>query len=145
VTGDDQKLLTTQYTARAVSFIDRIAERPFFQYLAHSMVHVPLFVPEKYDSKSGKGQFSDVIMEIDWSVGQVFEALKRNKLDQTTLRAKIRTNPVDEAGFLEDRYWERTALSMNPRICQGDQYSNELISFVNKTAFFAKAQVGKHS
>lgn len=85
MTGEDQKLLTTQYTERAVSFIDRNAKRPFFLYLAHSMVHVPLFVSEKYDGKSGKGLFSDVIMEIDWSVGQVFDALKRNRLDQNTL------------------------------------------------------------
>ena len=85
MTGDDQKLLTAQYTKRAVSFIDHNAERPFFLYLAHSMVHVPLYVSDKYDGKSGKGLFSDVIMEIDWSVGQVFDALKRNKLDQNTL------------------------------------------------------------
>ena len=85
VTADDQKQLTTQYTERAVSFIDRNAERPFLLYLAHSMVHVPLFVSNKYAGKSGKGLFSDVLMEIDWSVGQILEALKRNNLDQNTL------------------------------------------------------------
>ena len=85
MTGEDQKLLTTQYTERAVSFIDHSAERPFFLYLAHSMVHVPLYVSEKFDGKSGKGLFSDVLMEIDWSVGQVLEALKRNHVDENTL------------------------------------------------------------
>ena len=85
MTSDDQKLLTTQYTERAVSFIDRNASRPFFLYLAHSMVHVPLFVSDKFDGKSGKGLFSDVIMEVDWSVGQVLEALARNNIDQNTL------------------------------------------------------------
>ena len=49
------------------------------------MVHVPLFVSDKYAGKSGKGLFSDVLMEIDWSVGQILEALKRNNLDQNTL------------------------------------------------------------
>lgn len=85
MTGDDQKLLTTQYTERAVSFIDRNAEKPFCLYLAHSMVHVPLYVSDKFDGKSGKGLFSDVIMEIDWSVGHVLEALKRNHVDENTL------------------------------------------------------------
>ncbi|MEJ7593133.1 MAG: sulfatase [Planctomycetaceae bacterium] len=85
VTAADQRLLTTQYTERAVSFIDRNAERPFFLYLAHSMVHVPLFVSDKFNGKSGKGLFSDVIMEVDWSVGQVLEALKQNNVDQNTL------------------------------------------------------------
>lgn len=85
VTADDQKKLTTQYTEHAVSFIDRNAKRPFFLYLAHSMVHVPLFVSDKFDGKSGKGLFADVIMEIDWSIGQVLEALKRNGVDKNTL------------------------------------------------------------
>lgn len=85
MTGDDQKLLTTQYTERAVRFIEGNAKRPFFLYLAHSMVHVPLYVSEKHAGKSGKGLFSDVIMEIDWSVGRIFDALKRSNIDQNTL------------------------------------------------------------
>jgi arylsulfatase A-like enzyme len=81
----DQTKLTTTYTERAVAFIDRNKEQPFFVYLAHSMPHVPLFVSEKHRGKSGRGLHGDVIMEIDWSVGRILDALARLKLDEQTL------------------------------------------------------------
>jgi arylsulfatase A-like enzyme len=81
----DQRKLTTAYTERAVSFIDKNKSRPFFLYLAHSMPHVPLHVSDKFAGKSARGLFGDVIEEIDWSVGQVIDALKRNGLDDNTL------------------------------------------------------------
>ncbi len=85
VTAEDQTHLTTWYTERAVKFIDRSKDQPFLLYLAHSMPHVPLFVSDKYDGKTKRGLFGDVISEIDWSVGQVLEALSRNGLDERTL------------------------------------------------------------
>lgn len=85
VTDVEQTQLTTWYTERAVSFIDRNAEKPFFLYVPHSMVHVPLYVSERFKEKSGAGLFGDVVMEVDWSVGQIIEALKRNHLDENTL------------------------------------------------------------
>ena len=85
VTAEDQTQLTTQYTERAVRFIDRHKDQPFFIYLAHSMPHVPLFVSDKFDGRTKRGRFGDVISEIDWSVGQVLEALTRNRLDERTL------------------------------------------------------------
>ena len=85
VTDEEQTQLTTQYTERAVSFIDRNADRPFFLYMPHSMVHVPLYVSEKFRGKSGAGLFGDVIMEVDWSVGQIVDALQRNGLTDNSL------------------------------------------------------------
>ncbi len=85
VTPEDQPALTTAYTERAVRFIERNKARPFFFYLAHSMPHVPLFVSDKFKGKSGAGLFGDVIQEIDWSVGQVLDALKKHGLDNDTL------------------------------------------------------------
>lgn len=85
VTPDEQPNLTTWYAERAVKFIERNKDRPFFFYLAHNMPHVPLFVSDKFKGKSGAGLFGDVIQEIDWSVGQVLDALKQHKLDDHTL------------------------------------------------------------
>ena len=85
VTPEDQTQLTTKYTERAVSFIERSKEKPFLLYLAHSMCHVPLFVSDKFKGKSERGLFGDVIMEIDWSVGQVMNALKRSGILDNTL------------------------------------------------------------
>lgn len=82
---EDQAQLTTQYTERAVKFIERNKSRPFFFYLAHSMPHVPLYVSDKFKGKSKQGLYGDVIMEIDWSVGEVLKAIKRAGVDDNTL------------------------------------------------------------
>ena len=84
MTDEDQNRLTTDYTTRAVSFIERSKDKPFFLYLAHSMVHVPLHVSDKFRGRSGAGLFADVMLEVDWSVGQVLEALKKNGLENKT-------------------------------------------------------------
>src|SRR5207244_10882274 len=85
MTHEDQNAMTTRYTERAVAFIAKNKSRPFFVYLAHSMPHVPLHVSDKFAGKSGAGLFGDVIEEIDWSVGQVVDALKRNGLEENSL------------------------------------------------------------
>jgi arylsulfatase A len=72
----DQTKLTTWYTEHALRFIERSRDRPFFLYVAHSMPHVPLFVSDKYRGKSRRGLYGDVIMGIDWSVGEILRILK---------------------------------------------------------------------
>jgi len=81
----DQTQLTTWYTERAVRFIEKNQDRPFFLYVPHSMVHVPLFVSDKFKGKSKQGLFGDVMMEVDWSVGEILDTLRRLDLDQDTL------------------------------------------------------------
>lgn len=85
LTHEDQEQLTTQYAEHAVSFIDRHKEQPFFLYVTPNMPHVPLHVSAKFKGKSGAGLYGDVIMEIDWAVGEIFGALKKNGLDRNTL------------------------------------------------------------
>ncbi|MHC5119774.1 MAG: sulfatase family protein [Planctomycetota bacterium] len=84
-TLDDQATLTTRYTERAVQFINKNKDKPFFLYVPHSMPHVPLAVSDKFKGKSKQGMYGDVIMEIDGSVGQILQALKKNGLEQNTL------------------------------------------------------------
>ena len=85
VSGKDQEMLTTQYTERAVSFIEKNKDNPFFVYLPHSMVHVPLYVSDKFKGKSGAGLFGDVMMEVDWSAGEIMKVLRKHKLHTNTL------------------------------------------------------------
>ena len=85
VTAEDQTHLTTWYTERAVQFIEKNRERPFFVYVPHAMPHVPLHVSDKFRGKSEKGLYGDVIEEIDWSVGQLVATLDRLKLADRTL------------------------------------------------------------
>jgi len=85
VTPAQQKNLTTWYAEHAVSFIKRHKDKPFFLYVPHSMPHVPLFCSKKFEGKSGAGLYGDVMMEIDWSVGQITKALKENGVEDNTL------------------------------------------------------------
>jgi arylsulfatase A-like enzyme len=85
LTLDDQATLTTQYTERAVRFIDSNKDRPFFLYVPHSMAHVPLGVSNKFKGQSTQGMYGDVMMEIDWSVGEILKALGRYDLEEDTL------------------------------------------------------------
>lgn len=84
-TLQDQSLLTTQITERSVDFIKKNKNNPFFLYVAHPQPHVPLFVSDKFKGKSKRGLYGDVIMEIDWSVGQILSALKENGIEENTL------------------------------------------------------------
>lgn len=84
-TQPDQTQLTTWYTERAVKFIETNKDRPFFLYVPHSMPHVPIFTSEKFKGKSGINAYADVVMELDWSVGEILRTLKKNGLDEKTL------------------------------------------------------------
>ena len=85
VTKDHQPMLTTWYTEYAVDFIRRRKDKPFFLYVPHSMPHVPLFCSEKFKGKSKAGLYGDVMMEIDWSVGQIVSALEEAGVADNTL------------------------------------------------------------
>ncbi|MCD8270670.1 MAG: sulfatase [Parabacteroides sp.] len=81
----DQSKFTTDYTTRSVNFIKKNKNKPFFLYLAHSMPHVPLAVSDKFKGKSEQGLYGDVMMEIDWSIGEVLKTLRELGLEENTL------------------------------------------------------------
>lgn len=81
----DQTYITKRYTEDAKDFISRNKEKPFFLYLAHAMPHIPLFVSERFRGKSKRGLYGDVVMELDWSCGEIVEHLKTLGLDKNTL------------------------------------------------------------
>ncbi len=81
----DQHFTTKTYTEKAVDFIDRHAGSPFYLYLAHSMPHVPIYASPDFDGRSGNGLYTDVIEEIDWSVGEVLGTLEEHGILDHTL------------------------------------------------------------
>jgi arylsulfatase len=85
VTAEVMARLTSDYTARAVKFISANKDRPFFLYVAHTMVHVPLAVGERFKGSSAGGLYGDVVQEVDWSVGEIVKALKDNGVAENTL------------------------------------------------------------
>ena len=81
----DQRLLTRRCTEEAVAFIDAHADEPFFVYVPHAMPHIPIYASEAFAGRSPRGTYGDVIEEIDWSVGEVLDALDRHGVDDETL------------------------------------------------------------
>jgi len=82
---EDQRRVTREYTEEAVKFIEDNADKPFFLYLPHTAMHVPLFPHQDFVGKSANGTYGDWVEEVDWSVGQVIDALRREQLQENTL------------------------------------------------------------
>jgi arylsulfatase A-like enzyme len=82
---EDQSDLTRMLTDRSVDFIKRNSDKPFFLYLAHPMPHVPLYAGTRFKNRSGRGVFTDVIEELDWSTGEIMKTLRRLDLERNTL------------------------------------------------------------
>ena len=81
----DQATLTKRYTEEAVRFIRENQAKPFFVYLPHTMVHIPLAASDGFRGKSAAGLLGDAVEEVDWSVGRILETLKELQLDSKTL------------------------------------------------------------
>lgn len=85
VTAEHQTQFTTWFTEESVDFINRNSSDPIFLYVPHPQPHVPLFVSDKFEGKSGTGLYGDVMMEIDWSVGEIVNALEENGVRENTI------------------------------------------------------------
>jgi arylsulfatase len=85
VTPEDQEQFITDFTEKTIDFIKRKKDQPFFVYLPHPMPHVPLYVSDRFKGKSGQGLYGDVMMEIDWGIGEILKALEKNGLEENTL------------------------------------------------------------
>ena len=81
----DQSTLTQRYTQKAIEFIEDNQKKPFFLYMPHTLPHIPLAASPNFKDTSKGGFYGDTIEEIDWSVGEILNTLKRLKLDNNTL------------------------------------------------------------
>ena len=84
-TNPDYSLFTHDFTLKAIDFIERNKSKPFFIYLAHPLPHVPLGASQDFAGRSKQGLYGDVMMEIDWSVGEIMQTLRKLGLDKNTL------------------------------------------------------------
>ena len=80
-----QDRLTERYTDEAVKFITDNQAKPFFLYLPHTAVHVPIHPGAKFKGRSANGSFGDWVEEVDWSVGKILDTLRELKLADNTL------------------------------------------------------------
>jgi len=80
-----QPTITKRYGDEAADWIGKNKDAPFFLYLAHNMPHVPIFRSPEFEGHSAGGLYSDVIEELDDSVGKVIRALEKAELTSNTL------------------------------------------------------------
>ncbi|MGB8169494.1 MAG: sulfatase [Chthoniobacteraceae bacterium] len=85
VRQEEQIGIVERYTTAAVKFIKENKEKPFFLYLPHNAVHFPHYPGKAFQKKSANGNYGDWVEEVDWSVGQVLDALRALKLAEKTL------------------------------------------------------------
>ncbi len=83
--GLDQGKYTGLFTKEAVSFIEGAGNKPFFLYLCHKDPHQPCIPSKRFEDRSEGGRYGDTVEELDWSVGQVLDCLRRNGLEENTL------------------------------------------------------------
>ncbi|GAB1483411.1 hypothetical protein MASR2M78_22270 [Treponema sp.] len=81
----DQRSLTERYTEKSIEFIRDSKENPFFLYLGHMHVHLPLYAPVEFEKRSRNGDYGACVMAIDWSTGAIVAALKKYGVYENTL------------------------------------------------------------
>ncbi|MHB0957685.1 MAG: sulfatase family protein [Pirellulaceae bacterium] len=81
----DQTTLTRRYTDEALEFVRAKSKSRFFLYFAHTFPHVPLFASPQFQGTSRAGIYGDAVEELDWSVGQVIDTLRREGLAEKTV------------------------------------------------------------
>jgi arylsulfatase A-like enzyme len=110
-------------TGKAVSFIERSRERPFFLYFATHDIHVPRVPHSRFAGKSGMGPRGDAILELDWSVGRILETLDRRGLAGNTLVIFTSDNgPVVDDGY-QDQAVEKLGAHKPAGPLRGGKYS----------------------
>lgn len=75
------------FAEKSVNYINERAkeEKPFFLYLPLTSPHTPIVPSEKWKGKSSIGKYGDFLMETDWVVGKVLQALEKNNLTENTI------------------------------------------------------------
>ena len=81
----DQHTITKRYTEESIKWMQENRQKPFFLYLAYNLPHVPLFASDEFRGTSLRGLYGDVVEEIDHSVGQIMEYLKKEGLVENTI------------------------------------------------------------
>jgi arylsulfatase A-like enzyme len=90
-------------TAKAVRFIEENKEHPFFLYLATHDIHVPRVPHPRFVGKTALGPRGDVIVEFDWTTGEIMKTLDRLGLKENTLVIVTSDNgPVVDDGYDDD-------------------------------------------
>jgi len=81
----DQRSLTERYVEQCTGFIHNHREEPFFLYLAHMHVHLPLYAPERFMEQSRNGDYGACVECVDWATNCILYQLEQDGLTDNTL------------------------------------------------------------
>ncbi len=111
-------------TGKATRFIDGHRTEPFFLYFATHDIHVPRLPNSRFVGKTKMGPRGDAIAELDWSVGEIINALERNGLTRNTLVMFSSDNgPVVDDGY-QDQAAEKLGTHKPAGQYRGGKYSS---------------------
>ncbi len=116
-------------TGKAVAFIEKNKNKPFFLYFATQDAHVPRVPNQRFVGKSGMGPRGDAILEFDWSVGEVLSTLNKLGLEQNTI--VILTS--DNGPVVDDGYKDRAVELLGSHKPAGDLRGGKYSSFEGGT------------
>ena len=92
-------------TGKAKDFITRSASKPFFLYMGTQDVHVPRVPHPRFAGKSGLGTRGDVILQLDWTIGQIMNTLDSlNIADNTLIIFTSDNGPVIDDGYQDHAF-----------------------------------------
>ena len=96
----DQAALTERYVQESVDFIrdNAAADEPFFLYLAHMYVHVPIYAPQQFLDASENGKYGAAVEHVDHAAGVLLYELKRLGLDENTIVIFTSDNGSEASG-----------------------------------------------
>jgi len=94
----DQAALTERYVEQSVRFIRDSADKPFFLYLAHMYVHMPIYAPQQFLNASENGPYGAAVACVDWATGVIMYELKRLGLDENTIVLFTSDNGSEASG-----------------------------------------------
>ena len=81
----DQSSLTDRYVQHALEFIRDAKDGPFFLYLAHMYVHLPIYVKPEFLAGSRNGAYGAAVESIDWATSVIMRELAAHGLDEHTI------------------------------------------------------------
>ena len=94
--------MADDYLSKAIEFIERQEEAPFFLYFAPNEIHVPRVVHQRFQGSTGLGPRGDALAVFDWCAGRLVETLKEmGQYDNTLIIVSSDNGPV-----LFDGYWD---------------------------------------
>jgi len=95
--------MSKTFLKEAQRFVSHNKNKPFFMYYALQQPHVPRTPHPRFIGKSGMGPRGDVIVEADWTLGQLMETLRDEKLlDNTLIIFTSDNGPVLNDGYYDD-------------------------------------------